>query len=505
MNKNFELKDYIGIFFFIGAIVLLILMIFNPVNQFLIHIDEYFTLGLVQLPFLNGMELTIADVHPPLYYLILEFIIGTLNTLHIPFNIIYLSKIVSTIPYLLILVLSGTKIRKEYGWLTAGIFVFAVGIMSDFFRYYIIARMYSWSLLFLLISFIALKGVIERNDTKSWIILTVFTIFGAYTHYYGIISGFMIYVLLLLYILIQKEETVSISFKNIISNLKGSSFKKWIISLIAIIIAYIPWISTVVSQATNIISNSSSWIKPPTLKSFLKLFIYPITPSKIFIIKILAVITLIIILALLISKLRDKQVKENTYILFGFSIFLGTIIIGTLISIFVEPFIFPRYLIPITGIFWYTFAILIGKQNNKKILIFLVTFILILGLCGAYVNQHNLSNYYKQEQNDQNIFNIMNTNDSIVIYTSGVSVLEFEDYLNKTDGYTLSSSFKNCKLENIKSKTVTKDQLIKIVNKNKSKKKIYIIQDEHKDELDLGPKYKIGQIWNRRMKVYILK
>lgn len=136
MNKNYKIEDYIGIIFFIGAIIILLSLIFNPITHLFIQVDEYFTIGLIHLPILNGIQLTAIDVHPPLYYLILKFITKILTFLHISYSTLYVSKLFSILPYFILLLVSGTKIRKEYGWLTAGIFILTIGIMSDFYILY---------------------------------------------------------------------------------------------------------------------------------------------------------------------------------------------------------------------------------------------------------------------------------------------------------------------------------------------------------------------------------
>ena len=49
-------------------------------------------------------DLTAADVHPPLYYLIVKIVIKLLTMLNISFDMIFVSKIVSLIPYGILLI-----------------------------------------------------------------------------------------------------------------------------------------------------------------------------------------------------------------------------------------------------------------------------------------------------------------------------------------------------------------------------------------------------------------
>ena len=73
------------------------------------------------------MRIAISDVHPPLHYIILY------AASPITSNNIHLLKAVSIIPYFILLAISVTKIRKEYGWLACGLFTFTTATMSIFF------------------------------------------------------------------------------------------------------------------------------------------------------------------------------------------------------------------------------------------------------------------------------------------------------------------------------------------------------------------------------------
>jgi len=49
-------------------------------------------------------------------------------------------KVLSIVPYAFLMV-AATKIREDCGWLTAGLFVFFLGIMTDFFCEFLTIRM----------------------------------------------------------------------------------------------------------------------------------------------------------------------------------------------------------------------------------------------------------------------------------------------------------------------------------------------------------------------------
>ena len=222
----YEKRDLLGKIFFGAAILVLLYMFISPLTNMFINVDEYWTYSLVNLPFMQGMIVAVHDVHPPLYYMILY--------LFTPFGLanLYLSKVVSIIPYILIMVVSATKIREDYGWLTAGLFVFCLGLMTDFFIEFLTIRMYSWGLFFVLMSFIYYKEVITHWDRKSWVLLTLFTLLSAYTQYFFAITCGLIYLLILVEILNNNKD-------------KLKQFGK---SVLALIILYAPWMIVFVHQ-----------------------------------------------------------------------------------------------------------------------------------------------------------------------------------------------------------------------------------------------------------------
>ena len=96
----YEKRELIGKLFFGISILMLIYMFISPLTHTILHIDEYWTYSLVNLPFMQGMTVAIHDVHPILYYLIL-YLFKPLSGA----DSFYLFKVLSIIPYLLLIVI----------------------------------------------------------------------------------------------------------------------------------------------------------------------------------------------------------------------------------------------------------------------------------------------------------------------------------------------------------------------------------------------------------------
>ena len=158
MIFNKEHKDLIGTAFLALSIAMLGYMLVSPLNQMIVHVDEYFTLSVLHFPITALPQVISYDVHPPFHYMLLKIVSDILTALGLQANKIFAFTIMSLIPYAIILVLSLTKIRKEYGYLTAGLFAFSMAVMSEFLPFYSVMRMYSWAMLFVILAFVFLNS-----------------------------------------------------------------------------------------------------------------------------------------------------------------------------------------------------------------------------------------------------------------------------------------------------------------------------------------------------------
>lgn len=511
-TSNSDKKELLGKILFGISILFLLYMVFTPLNQYLIHTDEYFTVALIRLPLLDGISLTSADVHPPLYYLIVKLILNALSLLNIKYNLIVVLKLISIIPFFIILTICGFRFRKEYDWFVIGLFCFVLAILSEFFIYFIIARMYSWGLLFLFLGFISFREILNKSDIKSWAFLTLFAVLGAYTHYFVALSFGVLYLLLLIYYLCQyfmkndSSDFDSISF-NEKTSLGDFSFKseffKLLSSIILAIVLYIPWINVLFSQIFYV--QKYFWVQPLGINNVLSFLVYFIWPN--FSIRnldglgILSFIALAFFIFLLIDYLRHsnensiqktydgfknssssfwKDVKdygfnEKYFILSGFLLFFLTILIAIILSIVYKPIIIKRYLIPSSAILWFAIIILIDKIDEKKLLAISLVLILIFSVSGLFAIMDTTNDLYDQGYEDAKFFNEINDKENIVISDSG-TLLVYGSYIDKASQYSADDSYCGVnltKLESINLKIISGNDTSSIIE-NEKDKDVYI-------------------------------
>lgn len=409
-------RDALGKLFFGIAILIGLYMFICPISNILIHVDEYWTLSLINLPFIEGMRIAINDVHPPLHYIILYALSP------ITHNGIHLLKITSIIPYFIILAISATKIRKDYGWLTCGTFAFSIATMSVFFIEFLIIRMYPWALLFMLLVFIYFKEVIINFDRKSWILLTLFTLLAAYTHYFLLFTCGLIYLLILVNIYKSPD--------------KKEKIRKWAKSVICLAILYAPWFIVLIRQ----IGTQSGAAKKPIV--FTDIFNYltyfainsPDFSLWMIILKALAIIFLVIVLVL-IYKNKAKYEASGVFLMYA------TTIIGVLIlSLTVQP-LRVRYLGAVFGIFWLSVSILLSKIENDKVLAILLALILVFSATGIALTHEDAISKIDWANNREEFLDSINNESNVIVYNTNFGYMFVHGGVNKTTEYSLSDTY----------------------------------------------------------------
>ena len=414
--ENYSRNDIFGITLFAFGVIFLIYMFLTPLNHVIMHMDEYFTMTLATLPLSDIISITSWDVHPPVYYILVKavFKIAAMTGADLLSSL----RILSMIPYIIILAISAVKIRKDYGLFTAGLFAFSLAVMSEFFQHFLIIRMYSWAILFLLIAFLAFKEIIETQDIKAWIVLTVFSVLCAYTHYFAAISAVCLYLTLLTYILKFKRDELRI----------------WGISTAAAIALYIPWTFSLINQLTRI--HGKYWITQVNhIKIIDALGYFAYTNDTFF--NLIAIVILAAILYIF-SKHTTTDEKEKFIIMSGFRVYLGTIILSILISAIFQPILVVRYLLPATAVLWLTLSIILTKIRNPKMFMIsagLIGLLLISGIATTVYS--NEMTYQKGLCQKEILDNITQDPNSMLIISNQNMIMYFLDYANQTDMYCL--------------------------------------------------------------------
>lgn len=393
-----------------------ICMLACPISNILIHVDEYWTASLISLPFIEGMRVAASDVHPPLHYIIL-YVLSPLTS-----NNIYLLKVTSIVPYFIILGISASIIRNDWGWLTAGVFAFTISSMSVLFIEFLTIRMYPWALLFTILEFICFRDVITKFDKKSWILLTLFTLLASYTHYFTLFTSGLIYLLILIHILRQQD--------------KREKVKKWIYSVIALMVLYAPWFYVLVRQ---IGTQAGASKKPMVLSDMLSCITYfavnsPEWSPEMTALKILAVIFAVIVLIIIYK-------KQARYEASGVFLMYATVVIGVFVlSLTVQP-LRVRYLGHAFAIFWLSVSILLSRIESNKVLAVLLAFILVFSAAGIILTHEDAVSRIKWADERANFLESINNESNVIVYNTDFGYMFVHGGVNRTTEYSLSDTY----------------------------------------------------------------
>ncbi|GAA5819194.1 MAG: glycosyltransferase family 39 protein partial [Methanobrevibacter sp. CfCl-M3] len=261
----------------------------------------------------------------------------------IPFMDIYLGKISSAVPILLLMGFSWKYLRYDIGELGAGLFSFSIIAMPQLIWLLTDVRMYSWGMLFVMLAFYSAYRIAIQESWKNYVLLTFFAIIGAYTQYFCSVSIFGVYLILFTYLYLNKDT------KNLSENIK--KIKRLVLSGFISILAFIPWILILIDQMKNVVS--SYWIPPFDGFVFYKTVIYFLSASKLvegiedligsdqydldtlllsmILIAILGICIYCLFNDLSFKSLKMKVLKVN-FLIFGVLILLLEIILGVLVG-----------------------------------------------------------------------------------------------------------------------------------------------------------------------------
>ena len=412
-NKFSEINTrHLSIFLIVLSAILYGIICFYALTKPAILFDDYYTLGIIRYPFWDMITATAENVHPPLYYIIFKIFKVLLHP-NSNYYLIIIGKIVSLVPLGLLLIFSCTKIRKEFNLLVSGIFCLLLCSSFQIMNYTTVIRMYSWGLFFLTIQLYYIYDLL-KNSNRSWVIFTIATICSCYTHYFCAISSILVYVILLLYFIRYNRNLI----------------KKWAVSAICCILAYLPWLNILITQISGV--RESYWIKPITLEKIFDYFQFVFSPNNNEIGMIVSIVLLltIVIVTIMAFKRKNIEFEEKTYIVILLSTIFITILTGIVLSLMIRPIFVERYILPCFGGLWLGFSIVISKfKDDKKILLILIAFLLVISAIATigFIDESNAN--FDDSNKNLNFLNSINENYDFVIMEDPLTYMRYAPFL----------------------------------------------------------------------------
>jgi hypothetical protein len=469
--------------------------------------DEVFTLSLIKYPFFDILYLTGLDVHPPLYYLLLKVIFQFFSFINISFTESFLGRIVSILAMFAFLIFSLTKLRKRFGILASGIFLFCVLSMPHFLLNALYIRMYYLPLLFVTLSFFYAYEITINPNWKNWGLLIIFSILASYTTYFAAINCIIIFLLLFIWIY----------FNNRIE------LKKWLTSVIILILLYLPWIVWLIS----INGLDANFKLPPITFEKIQSYLWYIfssshhfywdsylltvgnhtvnTPNTIFDtiynISLFGALLLIVTIVLFLYSFNIQK-KYKNFFSKGILVLIFTIGIGIIFSILFEPIFFDRHMFSALGCFWIVFSVFLSKLYSKKRIFIPILLILLLVGANSTVNFVNDESYNEKALAEiTTVLDKITTNDLVIMaddnFVTTFFTASFNRHILNDKNISINAYLKNSdnwELENLKNITIYKT----LGNVPDQKPKFYLYGYENYNDLVK----KIGETIKRNSTVY---
>ena len=368
-------KEMIGWMFMAFSLIMLV----NSIRLCLssdIWYDELFTMGMVEHSYGELINFTARDVHPPLYYMIAKLILDLCKLIIPSADSVMIVKIVSVMPYFLLLIYAVTFLKKRFGIFVSGVFMFCILAMPQMSAYTVEMRMYGWALFFVTATFfhayeivpggitVGNSGIekqsIENNKinnyrVQNYVAIILYGLAAAYTQYFACIAVIMVYLYLLVWFVLSYSKMHDNAHldKAAIRNLKG-----WLACVVISIIGYLPWLFVLISQITAIRDNY--WILPLTWRSIggcVKFLMKPAYGQEWINVAIAVVLFLTYVSMLAAYGFSGHRNATFFYALAGCLVLCGLVIFGFIASIVIRPIFVYRYMLPAVGCFWLCFAL----------------------------------------------------------------------------------------------------------------------------------------------------
>lgn len=326
-------------------------------------VDETWSIRLARMRLPDMIRKTATDMHPPLFYMLamaMNRLLGDNGPAY------HLSAL---LPYVGILVLACTEVRRQLGLGPAFLLVTMMSLMPEPLYYNVEVRMYSLGAFLVLTSYLALRRILTRNRLPEWVIFSLASLGAAYTHYYALIIVAFFYLIL------------------VVPSLRDRRFlRRTAITWAIAVVGYLPWLNVLVK---SFVSTSGDWwlTDIPTIPECLVFFFSSGYLTVAFF--------LVVLVYLLVSTKQKKLETEDDkapvspdvlWVLAGLLSLGGTIAVGLTLSYAVRPFFLIRYLYPLTPVVFLLLGFCLSRLDRSRLLCFVLTAIIVVWIWPSYLH-----------------------------------------------------------------------------------------------------------------------
>ncbi len=383
--------------------------------------DEVYTKSMLNGSFPDFFSKFKNDLHPPLYYIGLRLFTALFGLNATTLRLFSVLGVLSTI---LLGYFAGQRIFGKQGALYFCLMLISLPMLAAYSHQ---ARMYTWAAFSVTGVFIYSYLFMSTGKNRDLVLLLIFTVLAIYTHYYSMAAAFVSNMFVLVYLLCTRN-------------------KKWLphfFSMLIAIILFLPWLYIFIIQIKKV--QHAFWAPEVSLSAIISCFTIPFTEqfwTSNYSITLTILIYSLIAFTIFIS--FTKSFSEYRLVLWlSLFIFLGTISVVTIISLFSQPILSTRYVMSIVVMLIIPPAILFIRMKMKWLKIILIPAILFLGV------RISISNFYfSYGPYKQTVEYIINTYPEIskILHITEVTAGPIAEYSSNTG---LSNYFLKAEMSNV--------------------------------------------------------
>jgi len=307
---------------FLLIIVFAALFYLFNINFSDLWIDETFTKALVQHPFSQICKLVAGDFHPPLYFFGLKLFTSVVGVNDFT---IRLFSVIGALSTLVISYAVGQRVFGKNGALCFCLLLLALPMLACHSHN---ARMYTWAAFTITGVFLYSCLFIKTNQKSDLILLGIFSLMAAYTHYYCLIAAFLANMFVLIYLFVNKNK----SWRSVL--VMGS----------AVFVLFLPWFSVLLSQTHA--AQKNFWIPAVSPSTLLSCYVNPFGHE--YQLSNLSYPMAVIVYGLTFISIYEIFIarKDNNKLVLGLSlvIFHCTVLTVVIISFVFRPLLYWRYI-----------------------------------------------------------------------------------------------------------------------------------------------------------------
>lgn len=324
--------------------------------------DEAFSVCMTRCSFADMISYTASDVHPPLYYLILKVFVMIFG------QELYVYRLATALPFILMLLAAGRFCRKYFGSHTAVFCILFLTAAPSMLLYASEIRMYTWCQLFVMLSMMLAAELPQTRSWRKWLAFSLVNALAAYTHYFAGAAVLLISIFLLISLLGQNvkrqdgAKTTSMAAKE-----RRKRFLQWTMAMGLTGVLYLPWMFVFYRQVTRV--KEDYWIKAfewEEIREYAQ-FIFGYQENLLCILLGAVLRILVLTAAVMLVRYWKKQ-KKDWILAANIGVFFGYIVLGVLLSVCVTPVFMRRYIIIVLPLFWLAVICALLQAKDKKII-----------------------------------------------------------------------------------------------------------------------------------------